>query len=110
MQTIINKFICFQEISKVIESVEAHVAQVNSLYHKLCSDNNSNEITSFIIQLMRGKEVTVPSGSRGTAGKRIIAMFQDAQKVNITPASFQLFLPNRQSFSNLFIYIILFVG
>ncbi|KAF7989236.1 hypothetical protein HCN44_007833 [Aphidius gifuensis] len=73
----------YEEISKDIESVEALVAQINSLYHKLCSDNNSNELTSFIIQLMRGKEVIVPSGSRGTVGKRIIAMFRDAQKANL---------------------------
>lgn len=73
----------YEEISKDIESVEALVAQINSLYHKLCTDDNSSELTSFIVQLMRGKEVMVPSGSRGIVAKRIIAMFRDAQKATL---------------------------
>lgn len=71
-----------QEITRDIESVEALVAQVNSLQHKL-GGKDSKEFTSFLIQLMRGKEVSVPGGSRGDIGTRIITMFHDAQKVTI---------------------------
>lgn len=69
-----------QEITRDIESVEALVAQVNSLQHKL-GGKDSKEFTSFLIQLMRGKEVSVPGGSRGDIGARITMMFRDAQKV-----------------------------
>lgn len=63
--------------------MEALVAQVNSLQHKLGGDKKSKEFTTFLIQLMRGKEVSVPGGSKGDIGSRIMAMFRDAQKVNI---------------------------
>lgn len=63
--------------------MEALVAQVNSLQHKLGGNNDSKEFTSFLIQLMRGKEVSVPGGSRSDIGTRIITMFYDAQKVAI---------------------------
>lgn len=72
----------FQEITRDIEGVEALVAQVNSLQHKLGGTNDSKEFTSFLIQLMRGKEVSVPGGSRGDIGSRITTMFRDAQRVN----------------------------
>lgn len=62
--------------------MEALVAQVNSLQHKL-GGKDSKEFTSFLIQLMRGKEVSVPGGSSGDIGTRIIMMFHDAQKVTI---------------------------
>lgn len=63
--------------------MEALVAQVNSLQHKLGGNNDSKEFTSFLIQLMRGKEVDVPGGSNGNIGSRITTMFRDAQKVLI---------------------------
>jgi len=66
-----------------IESVEALVAQVNSLQHKLGGNNDSKEFISFLIQLMRGKEVSVPGDPRGDIGARIMTMFRDAQKVTI---------------------------
>lgn len=77
------QFLFPQEITRDIESVEALVAQVNSLQHKLGGNNDSKEFTSFLIQLMRGKEVNVPGGSRGDIGARITTMFRDAQKVQI---------------------------
>ncbi|XP_011173080.1 rab3 GTPase-activating protein catalytic subunit [Solenopsis invicta] len=75
-----QKLQLYEEITRDIESVEALVAQVNSLQHKLGGNNDSKEFTSFLIQLMRGKEVSVPGGSRGDIGARIITMFRDAQK------------------------------
>lgn len=84
MNTLYNflfEFQFLQEITRDIESVEALVAQVNSLQHKLGGNNDSKEFTSFLIQLMRGKEVSVPGGSRGDIGTRITTMFRDAQKV-----------------------------
>lgn len=63
--------------------MEALVAQVNSLQHKLGGNNDSKEFTSFLIQLMRGKEVDVPGGSNGNIASRITTMFRDAQKVLI---------------------------
>lgn len=71
----------FQEIIQDIEGVEALIAQVNSLQHKLGANDDSKEFTSFLIQLMRGKEVNVPGGSRGNIGSRITTMFRNAQKV-----------------------------
>lgn len=67
--------------------MEALVAQVNSLQHKLGGNNDSQEFTSFLVQLMRGKEVSVPGGSRGDIGSRITAMFRDAQMVDTFPIS-----------------------
>lgn len=61
--------------------MEALVAQVNSLQHKLGDNNDSKEFTLFLIQLMRGKEVEVPGGFAGNIGSRITTMFRDAQKV-----------------------------
>ncbi|XP_018317561.1 rab3 GTPase-activating protein catalytic subunit [Mycetomoellerius zeteki] len=75
-----QKLQLYEEITRDIESVEALVAQVNSLQHKLGGNNDSKEFTSFLIQLMRGKEVSVPGGSRGDIGTRITTMFRDAQK------------------------------
>ncbi|EGI65936.1 Rab3 GTPase-activating protein catalytic subunit, partial [Acromyrmex echinatior] len=75
-----QKLQLYEEITRDIESVEALVAQVNSLQHKLGGNNDSKEFTSFLIQLMRGKEVSVPGGSRGDIGARITTMFRDAQK------------------------------
>ena len=73
-----------QDIIRDIESVETLIAQVNSLQLKL-SDNDGDaqdkELTAFVVQLMRGKEVSVPSGPRGALGNRISKMFADAQKV-----------------------------
>ncbi|XP_076245852.1 RAB3 GTPase activating protein subunit 1 isoform X2 [Calliopsis andreniformis] len=74
-----QKLHIYEEITKDIEGVEALVAQVNSLQHKLGGDD-SKEFTSFLIQLMRGKEVEVPGGSNGNIGCRITTMFRDAQK------------------------------
>lgn len=51
------------------------------MQHKLGGPNNSKEFTSFLVQLMRGKEVPVPDGSTGYVGSRITAMFYEAQKV-----------------------------
>ncbi|XP_017758239.1 PREDICTED: rab3 GTPase-activating protein catalytic subunit isoform X2 [Eufriesea mexicana] len=76
----IPKLHTYREIIQDIEGVEALVAQVNSLQHKLGDNNDSKEFTSFLIQLMRGKEVEVPDGSRGNIGSRITTMFRDAQK------------------------------
>ncbi|XP_072752258.1 rab3 GTPase-activating protein catalytic subunit [Anoplolepis gracilipes] len=76
---IYQKLQLYEEITRDIESVEALVAQVNSLQHKL-GGKDSKEFTAFLIQLMRGKEVSVPGGSRGDIGARITAMFRDAQK------------------------------
>lgn len=70
-----------QEIVRDIEGVEALVAQVNSLQHKLGGNDDSKEFISFIVDSMRGKKVQVPNGSRGNIGWRITAMFRDAQKV-----------------------------
>ncbi|XP_020283116.1 rab3 GTPase-activating protein catalytic subunit [Pseudomyrmex gracilis] len=75
-----QKLQLYEDITRDLESVEALVAQVNSLQHKLGGNNDSKELTSFLIQLMRGKEVSVPGGSRGDIGTRIITMFHDAQK------------------------------
>ncbi|KYM94324.1 PREDICTED: rab3 GTPase-activating protein catalytic subunit isoform X1 [Cyphomyrmex costatus] len=77
---IYQKLQIYEEITRDIESVEALVAQVNSLQHKLGGNNDSKEFTSFLIQLMRGKEVSVPGCSRGDIGARITTMFHDAQK------------------------------
>ncbi|XP_019887701.2 rab3 GTPase-activating protein catalytic subunit isoform X2 [Ooceraea biroi] len=75
-----QKLQLYEEITRDVESVEALVAQVNSLQHKLGGNTDSKEFTSFLIQLMRGKEVSVPGGSRGNIGARITTMFRDAQK------------------------------
>lgn len=48
---------------------------------KLGGSDDSKEFTSFLIELMRGKEVFVPDGPRGKIGARIMSMFRDAQKV-----------------------------
>lgn len=61
--------------------MEVLVEQVNSLLHKLGDTDESKEFTSFIIQLMRGKEVKVPDGSKGNIRSRITTMFRDAQEV-----------------------------
>lgn len=70
-----------QEITRDIESVEVLIAQVNSLHHKFCGNEDSKEIISFIIELMRGKEVIVEGGSKRIIGQSIATMFNDAQKV-----------------------------
>ncbi|XP_053989291.1 rab3 GTPase-activating protein catalytic subunit isoform X1 [Hylaeus volcanicus] len=75
-----QKIHIYEEIARDIEGVEALVAQVNSMHHKLGGNDDSKEFTSFLIQLMRGKEVEVPGGCRGNIGSRITAMFRDAQK------------------------------
>ncbi|XP_017884521.1 rab3 GTPase-activating protein catalytic subunit isoform X2 [Ceratina calcarata] len=74
-----QKLHIYEEIIRDIEGVEALVAQVNSLQHKLGRNVDSKEFTSFLIQLMRGKEVDVPGGARGDIGSRITTMFRDAQ-------------------------------
>lgn len=92
-----NQFNFFlQEITRDVESVEALVAQVNSLQHKLGGNVDSKEFTSFLIQLMRGKEVSVLGGARGDIGARITTMFRDAQKVKIRNQffKFKFFLPS----------------
>ena len=71
-----------QEIIRDIEAIETLIAQVNSLQLKLADGDTDSELTSFIVQLMRGKEVSVPSGPRGALGARITKMFSDAQKVS----------------------------
>ncbi|XP_048506287.1 rab3 GTPase-activating protein catalytic subunit isoform X3 [Athalia rosae] len=68
------------EIASDIEGIEALVAQANSLQHKLGGQHHSKEFTAFLIQLMRGKEVSVPDGPRGYVGSRITSMFYEAQK------------------------------
>ncbi|XP_014601093.1 PREDICTED: rab3 GTPase-activating protein catalytic subunit isoform X1 [Polistes canadensis] len=75
-----QKLQLYEEITRDIEGVEALVAQVNSLQLKLGGSDDSKEFTSFLIELMRGKEVVVPNGSRGNIGARIMSMFRDAQK------------------------------
>ncbi|XP_015108534.1 rab3 GTPase-activating protein catalytic subunit isoform X2 [Diachasma alloeum] len=75
-----QKMQLYEEIARDIESVEALIAQINSLQHKLCGDDHSKEMSSFITQLMREKEVSVPGGARGYVGSRITDMFRDAQK------------------------------
>lgn len=75
-----------QEVARDIEGIEALVAQANSLQHKLCGNDDCKEFASFIVQLMRSKEVSVPGGARGNIGSRITTMFRDAQKVSVTIA------------------------
>ncbi|XP_015600324.1 rab3 GTPase-activating protein catalytic subunit [Cephus cinctus] len=75
-----QKLQLYEEITFDIEGVEALVAQVNSLQHKLGGNTDSKELTSFLVQLMRGKEVIVPGGSTGYIGTRITTMFREAQK------------------------------
>ncbi|XP_012275446.1 rab3 GTPase-activating protein catalytic subunit [Orussus abietinus] len=70
----------YEEIIHDIEGIETLVAQVYSLQHKLGGNDNSNELTPFLIQLMRGKEVSVPKGAKGNIGLRITTMFRDAQR------------------------------
>ncbi|XP_076283698.1 RAB3 GTPase activating protein subunit 1 [Lasioglossum baleicum] len=82
-----QKLHIYEEIIRDIEGVEALVAQVNSLQHKLGGNDESKEFTSFIIQLMRGKEVEVPGGSRGNIASRITTMFRDAQKAALVMTS-----------------------
>ncbi|XP_076642287.1 RAB3 GTPase activating protein subunit 1 [Halictus rubicundus] len=82
-----QKLHIYEEIIRDIEGVEALVAQVNSLQHKLGGNNESKEFTSFLIQLMRGKEVEVPGGSRGNIASRITTMFRDAQKAALIMTS-----------------------
>ncbi|XP_076182491.1 RAB3 GTPase activating protein subunit 1 isoform X2 [Ptiloglossa arizonensis] len=77
----------YKEIIRDIEGVEVLVAQVNSLQHKLGDKDDSKEFTSFLIQLMRGKEVAVPGGNRGNIGGRIKTMFQEAQKAALAITS-----------------------
>ncbi|XP_076667332.1 RAB3 GTPase activating protein subunit 1 isoform X2 [Andrena cerasifolii] len=82
-----QKLHIYEGITRDIESVEALVAQVNSLQHKLGDNNDSKEFTLFLIQLMRGKEVEVPGGFRGNIGSRITTMFRDAQKAALLMTS-----------------------
>ncbi|XP_029053343.1 rab3 GTPase-activating protein catalytic subunit [Osmia bicornis bicornis] len=82
-----QKLHLYEEITRDIEGIEALVAQVNSLQHKLGGNDDSKEFTSFLIQLMRGKEVEVPGGSRGNIGSRITTMFRDAQKAALVMTS-----------------------
>ncbi|XP_076631744.1 RAB3 GTPase activating protein subunit 1 isoform X1 [Colletes latitarsis] len=83
-----QKIHVYEEITQDIKGVEALVAQVNSLQHKLGGNNDSKQFTSFLIQLMRGKEVEVPGGSSGTIGGcRIITMFRDAQRAALLMTS-----------------------
>ncbi|XP_068973563.1 rab3 GTPase-activating protein catalytic subunit isoform X1 [Bombus flavifrons] len=82
-----QKLHVYEEIIRDVEGVEALVAQVNSLQHKLGGNNDSKEFTSFLIQLMRGKEVDVPGGSNGNIGSRITTMFRDAQKAALIMTS-----------------------
>lgn len=68
-----------------MEHLETLIAQVNSLQLKLSDGSkgpDDEELTSFLVQLMRGKEVTIPNGPSGAIGKRIENIFFDAQKVN----------------------------
>lgn len=71
-----------QEIARDIENVETVVAQANSLQLKLVGNQESNELITFLKQVMRDKEVKVPGGASGTVGTRITNMFSDAQKVS----------------------------
>lgn len=67
-----------------MEHLETLIAQVNSLQLKLSEgikDSDSEELTSFLIQLMRGKEVAIPNGPTGALGKRIENIFFNAQRV-----------------------------
>ncbi|XP_017796129.1 PREDICTED: rab3 GTPase-activating protein catalytic subunit isoform X3 [Habropoda laboriosa] len=82
-----QKLHLYEEIIRDIEGVEALVAQVNSLQHKLDGNDDSKEFTSFLIQLMRGKEVEVPGGSRGNIASQITTMFRDAQKAALVITS-----------------------
>ncbi|CAB0044783.1 unnamed protein product [Trichogramma brassicae] len=79
-----QKLQLYEDIIRDMESVETLVAQMNSLQLKL-SDNEGDaqdkELQAFVVQLMRGKEVSVPNGPRGALGNRISKMFSDAQKV-----------------------------
>lgn len=82
-----QKLHLYEEIMHDIEGVEPLIAQVNSLQHKLGGSTDSKELTSFLVQLMRGKEVAVPGGSRGNIGQRIITMFYEAQKAALMVTS-----------------------
>nr|XP_033333565.1 rab3 GTPase-activating protein catalytic subunit isoform X1 [Megalopta genalis] len=82
-----QKLHIYEEIIRDIEGVEALVAQVNSLQRKLGGNDESKEFTSFLVQLMRGKEVEVPDGSRGDIGSRISTMFREAQKAALAMTS-----------------------
>ncbi|XP_078043927.1 RAB3 GTPase activating protein subunit 1 isoform X2 [Augochlora pura] len=82
-----QKLHIYEEIIRDIEGVETLVAQVNSLQRKLGGNDESKEFTSFLIQLMRGKEVDVPDGSRGDIGSRISTMFREAQKAAMVMTS-----------------------
>ncbi|KAJ8680943.1 hypothetical protein QAD02_016730 [Eretmocerus hayati] len=78
-----HKLQLYEDIVRDIENVETLITQVNSLQLKLMDgdvDSGDKDLTSFLIQLMRGREVSVPSGSRGSIGARITKMFFDAQK------------------------------
>lgn len=81
------------------------MAQVTSLQHKFCGDEQSKELTAFIIQLMRGKEVAIYGGARGTIGQRITAMFRDAQKVIVKLYIFNSQIIIIQLYSLFFIFL-----
>ena len=76
-------YFSYQDIIREIEVEEGLIEQAKSLQHKLGENCDAKEITSFVIQLIRGKEVSVPNGSRGSIGSQIIQLFCDAQKVKI---------------------------
>lgn len=61
---------------------ECLIEQVKSLQSKFAENCDEKEVTSFVAQLMRGKEVSVPNGSRGNIGSEIIKLFCEAQKVS----------------------------
>ncbi|XP_058804801.1 rab3 GTPase-activating protein catalytic subunit [Phymastichus coffea] len=79
-----QKLQVYEEITRDIEILETLIAQVKSLQLKLApageSHSHDEEFTSFLVQLMRSKEVSVPKASAGPLGNRITSMFFEAQK------------------------------
>ncbi|CAH1235391.1 unnamed protein product [Diabrotica balteata] len=71
----------FEAFIHEITSIELLISQFNSLQYKLNPAKTINEeIDDFVIKLVTGKEVEIRNKSHSDIGKRIIAMFGDAQK------------------------------
>ncbi|XP_033229238.1 rab3 GTPase-activating protein catalytic subunit [Belonocnema kinseyi] len=82
-----QKMHLYEDIVREIETEEGLVEQVKSLQHKFGENCDSKEILLFVMQLMTGKEVSVPNGSRGSIGSQITKLFCEAQKVSHTSAN-----------------------
>ncbi|XP_051158910.1 rab3 GTPase-activating protein catalytic subunit [Leptopilina boulardi] len=77
----------YEDIIRELEVEEGLIEQVKSLQSKFAENCDKQEVTSFVMQLMRGKEVSVPNGSRGNIGTEIIKLFCEAQKVSHTASN-----------------------